>query len=65
MATTFFMALVLQYLENDEEVIIRTGTSDYISTGVLSCYENKGMLNAVAYVLKKHTLTYCNYDLYY
>jgi ATP/maltotriose-dependent transcriptional regulator MalT len=65
MVPVFPMALGHQYLENDGEVIIKTDTSDYISTRVPSSHEIQGVLNAGAYVLKKHTLMYWNYDIYY
>jgi hypothetical protein len=39
-------------------------TSDYVSAGVLSQYNNNNVLYPVAYVSKKHSPMECNYEIY-
>jgi hypothetical protein len=39
-------------------------TSDYVSAGVLSQYDDDGILYPVAYFSKKHSLAECNYEIY-
>lgn len=46
------------------EVVIESDASDYVSNGVLSQYDNAGVLHPVAYYSKKHTPAKCNYDIY-
>jgi hypothetical protein len=45
-------------------VIIETDASDYVSAGILSQWDNEGVLHPVAYYSKKHLPAECNYDIY-
>jgi hypothetical protein len=45
-------------------VILETDASDYVCAGVLSQYNNKGVLHPVAFYSKKMTLAECNYKIY-
>jgi len=38
--------------------------SDYVSAGVLSRYDDEGVLHPVAYFSKKHTPAECYYDIF-
>jgi hypothetical protein len=61
---TFTSAPVLARFDCDHDVIVETETSDYISAGVLSEYDDDGILHPVAYFSKKHFLAECNYKIY-
>jgi hypothetical protein len=46
------------------DVIIKTDTSNYVSTSVLSQYDNDNILHPMAYFSKKYSPMECNYDIY-
>jgi hypothetical protein len=60
----FTTAPILRHFDYDREIIVETDTSDYISAGVLSQYDDGGILHPVAFFSKKHTPTECNYEIY-
>jgi len=64
MVTAFTTAPVLRHFDHEKEMIIETDASDYVSGGVLSQYNDDGVLHPVAYFSKKHTPAECNYDIY-
>jgi hypothetical protein len=43
---------------------VETDTSDYVSAGVLSQYDDEGILHPVAFLSKKHSPAECNYEIY-
>jgi hypothetical protein len=43
---------------------METDASDYVSTGVLSQYDDDGILHPVAFFSKKHSPAKCNYEIY-
>jgi hypothetical protein len=43
---------------------METHASDYISAGVLSEYDDDGILHPVTYFSKKHSPTKYNYEIY-
>ena len=45
-------------------MILETDSSDFVSAGVLSQYDDSGVLHPVAFFSKKHTATECNYEIY-
>jgi hypothetical protein len=57
-------APILHHFDYDHEAIIETNTSDYISTGILSQYNDKGILHLVTFFSKKHSPSECNYEIY-
>jgi hypothetical protein len=61
---TFISAPVLACFDVDRDVIVEMDTSDYVSTGVLSQYDDDNVLHPVAYFSKKHSPTECNYEIY-
>jgi hypothetical protein len=61
---TFTSAPILAHFDPDRDVIVETDASDYVSTGVLSQYDNNNILHPVAYFSKKHSLVECNYEIY-
>jgi hypothetical protein len=60
----FTMAPVLRHFDYERQIIVETDASDYVSAGVLSQYDDEGILHPVAFFSKKHTLAECNYEIY-
>jgi hypothetical protein len=61
---TFISAPILAHFDLDQDVIIEMDASDYVSTGVLSQYDDDNVLYTVAYFSKKHSPTEYNYEIY-
>jgi hypothetical protein len=61
---TFTSAPVLARFDLDRDVIVETDDSDYVSAGVLSQYDDEGILHPVAFFSKKHSPAECNYEIY-
>jgi hypothetical protein len=55
---------ILQHFNYDQEIIVETDTSDYVSASILSQYDNEGILHPIAFSSKKHTPAECNYEIY-
>jgi hypothetical protein len=64
MVTTFTTAPALHHFDHESEVNMETDASDYVSAGVLSQRDDKGVLHPEAYFSKKHAPAECNYDIY-
>ena len=60
----FTEAPVLKPFDWTKDVILETDASDYVSAGVLSQYDDEGILHPVAFFSKKHSTTECNYEIY-
>jgi hypothetical protein len=60
----FTIALILRHFDHDWEVIVETDASDYVSAGILSQYDDEGILHPVAFFSKKHSPAECNYEIY-
>jgi hypothetical protein len=60
----FTMAPILRHFDHDREVIVETDTSDYISAGILSQYDDQGVLHPVTFFSRKHSPAECNYEIY-
>jgi hypothetical protein len=61
---TFTSIPVLARFDPDRDVIVETDASDYVSAGVLSQYDDEGILHPVAFFSKKHSPAECNYEIY-
>jgi hypothetical protein len=61
---TFISVPVLAPLDPDRDVIVEMDTSNYVSTAILSQYDDDNVLYPVAYFSKKHSATECNYEIY-
>jgi hypothetical protein len=61
---TFTSAPVLAQFDPDCNVIVETDTSNYVSAGVLSQYDDDGILHPVVYFSKKHSPAEYNYEIY-
>jgi hypothetical protein len=55
---------ILARFDPDRDVIVETDASDYVSAGVLSQYDDEGILHPVAFFSKKHSPAECNYEIY-
>jgi hypothetical protein len=55
---------ILQHFDYNQEIIVETDASDYISAGILSQYDDEGTLHALTFFSKKHTIVECNYEIY-
>jgi hypothetical protein len=60
----FTTAPVLRHFDYEYQIIVETDASDYISAGVLSQYDDAGILHPVAFFSKEHTPAECNYEIY-
>jgi hypothetical protein len=60
----FTSAPVLARFDPDHDVIVETNASDYVSAGVLSQYDDDGILYLVTFFSKKYSLAECNYEIY-
>jgi hypothetical protein len=55
---------ILACFDLDQDVIVEMDASDYVSTGVLSQYNDDNVLHPIAYFFKKHSPAECNYEIY-
>jgi len=60
----FTSAPILRHIDYDREIIVETDASDFVSAGILSQYDDEGVLHPVAFYSKKHTPAECNYEIY-
>jgi preprotein translocase subunit Sec61beta len=60
----FTTAPILRYFDYDCEIIVETNASDYVSAGILSQYDDEGLLHPIAFFSKKHTPAECNDEIY-
>jgi hypothetical protein len=55
---------ILARFDLDYNVIMETDASDHVSTGVLSQYNDKGILYPVTFFSKKYSPVEYNYEIY-
>jgi hypothetical protein len=60
----FTSTLILHHFDYDRKAIVETDALDYVSAGILSQYDDEGMLHLVAFFPKKHSPLECNYEIY-
>jgi len=60
----FTSAPILRHFDYDREIIVETDASDYVSAGIISQYDNEGILHPVTFYSKKHSPAECNYEIY-
>ena len=48
----------------EREAMVEIDVSDYVSAGVLSQYDDQGILHPVVFFSKKHAQAECNYKIY-
>jgi len=64
MIKAFTTAPILENFDHEQEVVNKTDASEYVSPGVLSQRDDKGILRPVAYFSTTHTPAECNFDIY-
>ena len=60
----FTSAPVFARFDYDRDAIVGTDASDFVSAGVLSQYDDQGILHPVAFFSKKHAPAECTYEIY-
>ena len=55
---------MLARFDFERDAVVETDTSDYVSAGVLSQYDDQGILHPVTFFSKKHAPAECNYEIY-
>jgi hypothetical protein len=60
----FSTTLILQYFDYDQEIIVDTNTSDYISASIILQYDDEGILYPVTFFSKKYTPAEYRYEIY-
>ena len=60
----FTIAPVLARFDVGRDAVVETDASDYVSSGVLSQYDDQSMLHPVAFFSKQHAPAECNYEIY-
>ena len=57
-------APVLKHFDSTKEAILETDSSDYVNGGVLSQYDDEGILHPVTFYSKNMIPAECNYEIY-
>ena len=60
----FTSDVILCHYNSDLKLVVKTDASDYVSEGILSQYDENGVLHPVTYFSKKHSPAECNYEIY-
>ena len=60
----FVSAPILMHFDAEKQIIVETDASDYVSAGIMSQYDDNGVLHPVAYFSKKHSPAEYNYEIY-
>src|SRR5450755_678955 len=60
----FTTAPILMHFNHEKEIIVETDASDHVSAGILSQYDNDGVLRPVIFFSKKHFPQEVNYEIY-
>ena len=60
----FTSDVILCHYNSDLKLVMKTDASDYVSEGILSQYNENGVLHSVMYFSKKHSPAECNYEIY-
>jgi hypothetical protein len=61
---TFMTTPILRYFEYNHKAVVETNALDYVSAGILSQYDDRGILHPVTFFSKKHSPAECNYEIY-
>ena len=59
----FTTAPVLARFDFERDAVVEPDASDYVSAGVLSQYDDQGIIHPVAFFSKKHAPAECNYEI--
>ncbi|OWT42324.1 retrovirus polyprotein [Pochonia chlamydosporia 170] len=61
---SFTSAPILKHFDPTKEVIVECDASDFVSSGILSQEDDRGVLHPVAFMSKKYDPAECNYEIY-
>jgi hypothetical protein len=59
----FTIAPVFVYFNYEMKIILETDASSYLSAGVLSQYNDQGVIHLVAFIFKEYSLVEENYEI--
>jgi len=62
--TSFTTAPILYRFNHNRDIVVETDASDFVSTAVLSQYNDEGTLHSGAFFSMKHSPAECNYEIY-
>jgi len=62
--TSFTMAPIVRWFDDDCNIVVETDASDFVSAAVLLQYDDKGTLHPMVFFSKKHSPAECNYEIY-
>ena len=60
----FISDVIFCHYNSNHKIVIKINVSNYVFEGILSQYNEDGVLYLVTYFSKKHNLTECNYEIY-
>ena len=60
----FITAPILAHFDSEKNTVLETDSSGYASGGVLSQYDEDGLLRPCAYFSRKHAPAECNYEIH-
>jgi hypothetical protein len=60
----FITAPILRHFDPNKETIVEADSSDFVSSGILSQYDDDGVLYPVAFMSEKFDAAECNYEIY-
>ena len=60
----FTQAPTLAHFDYNKKSVLETDASDWAAGGILSQYDDDGLLRPVAYFSSKHSSAECNYEIY-
>jgi hypothetical protein len=55
---------IVHHFDYNREIVIETDALDYVSTDILSQYDDEGILHPVTFYSKKYRPVECNYKIY-
>ena len=61
---TMTEAPILRHYDRTKQAILETDSSDYVNAGVLSQYDDEGVLHPVAFYSRNMIPAECNYEIY-
>ena len=61
---SFIIAPILKHYNPKKQTIIEADASDYMSSSILSQYDDEGTLHPVAFMSEKYNSAECNYKIY-
>ena len=62
--SAFVTAPILRHYDPTKETVVECDASDYVCSGILSQYDEDGVLHPVAFMSKKLLPAECNYEIY-